>query len=136
MDPCVRSASPPLTTEAESRKVLWACQRVADPMHWDYHVVALARDDQGVIKVYDVDSTLPWGCRLDGAARRTRRRSRREEYLRASLVHTLPSSRDAPPGPNEALRSLFRCVPAASYLARFSSDRSHMVSRSSTAARS
>jgi hypothetical protein len=83
-------------------------QRAADPgapMAWDYHVILVTPDDGGW-RVYDFDSRLafpkPW-----------------REYLR----QTFPEQDRLP----SRWRSQVRLVPADRYLARFCSDRRHMV---------
>lgn len=77
------------------------------PMVWDYHVILRLRDAQGSW-VFDRDSRLP--CPLPCA-----------EYLAATFP---PQARLRPD-----LRTWFRSIPAADYLARFRSDRSHMLGR-------
>ncbi|MDF1566257.1 MAG: hypothetical protein P1V51_24710 [Deltaproteobacteria bacterium] len=68
---------------------------------WDYHVVVRAGG-----LVYDLDTRLPFPMPV-------------EDYLRA----TFPPQAGLP----EAFRAFVRRIPAAAFVARFSSDRSHMV---------
>jgi hypothetical protein len=83
-------------------------QRAADgdAVDWDYHVIALARERGAAWEAWDLDTTL--GCPLPALA-----------YLDAAF---------APPIPAE-LAPRFRLIGAADYLARLSSDRSHMRAR-------
>ncbi len=90
--------------------VLLLQQRAAPPgrpMVWDYHVILRLRDAKGSW-IFDRDSCLP--CPLPCA-----------EYLDA----TFPPQARLRPG----LRAWTRLIPAADYLARFRSDRSHMAGR-------
>lgn len=86
---------------------IWA-QRAATepgaPVVWDYHVVLLV-SEHDTVRVYDLDSRLPFGCTL-------------EEYLGGSF----PSAQQTSP----TYAPWFRVVPAEAYRARFASDRSHM----------
>lgn len=77
------------------------------PMVWDYHVVLRLRDADGSW-IFDRDSRLP--CPLPCA-----------DYLAATFP---PQTRIRPD-----LRTWVRTVPAADYLARFRSDRRHMLGR-------
>lgn len=93
-----------------SMSVLLLQQRAAppgQPVVWDYHVVLRLRDAEGNW-VLDRDSRLP--CPLPCA-----------DYLDA----TFPPQAGLRPD----LRTWTREIPAADYLARFRSDRSHMVGR-------
>ena len=93
-----------------TQSVLMLNQRAAPPdrpVAWDYHVVLLAEIDN-VVQVFDFDSRLAFPVPL-------------AEYLAASFPPqaALPSSYQA----------RVRLIPAVDFLARFSSDRSHMVGR-------
>ncbi|MDJ0738438.1 MAG: hypothetical protein QNJ91_01900 [Gammaproteobacteria bacterium] len=91
-----------------SQSVLLLEQRAAPPgmpVVWDYHVVLRARDAQHD-RIFDLDTRLAFPQATDG-------------YLRA----TFPAQQALPAG----LRAQVRSIPAAAYLARFRSDRSHMV---------
>jgi hypothetical protein len=83
-------------------------QRAADgdAVDWDYHVIAFARETGTAWQAWDLDSTL--GCPMPA-----------REYLDAAF---------APPIP-DGLAPRFRLIEAKDYLARFSSDRSHMRAR-------
>ena len=70
------------------------------PIVWDYHVICIA---DGC--VYDLDSSLPFGCGVD-------------EYLAKSFPFRESVAREFHP--------MFRVIPAAEYLQDFGSDRSHM----------
>ncbi len=86
---------------------LWS-QRAAEPGHpviWDYHVIALARNDAGW-QVWDFDTRLGMPV---GAA----------DYL----AETFPLQRL---GEVAGWEAMFRVVSAQVYLATLSSDRSHM----------
>lgn len=72
---------------------------------WDYHVVLLARDAEGE-RIYDFDTTLPFPVE-------------RRRYF----AETFPATEEIPP----PLRARVRRIPAAAYLHRLHSDRSHMV---------
>jgi hypothetical protein len=90
--------------------VLLLEQRAAapgEPMIWDYHVILRLRDAQGCW-IFDRDSRLPCPLPCD-------------EYLAATFP---PQARLRPD-----LRTWVRSIPAADYLARFHSDRGHMVGR-------
>lgn len=71
-------------------------------VHWDYHVIVLAREEFGSY-VFDLDSTLPFP-------------SPTEEYMRESFPE-VPAERSP----------LFKCLTADYYLAVFHSDRRHMI---------
>lgn len=91
----------------ERRAVAISGQRAASPpggtVVWDYHVVAVRLPAAGRRPlVLDLDSTV--GYPADAA-----------EYARRSF-----------PPVREAFRRRYRLVPAATYLAEFASDRSHM----------
>ncbi|KAI9188682.1 Protein N-terminal glutamine amidohydrolase [Blastocladiella emersonii ATCC 22665] len=81
---------------------------------WDYHVIAIAvcRAPTGaqIALVYDLDSYLPFPCRLF-------------DYATYAL---LASSDGSPPTDNPAFTHAYRVVPRAEFLATFSSDRRHM----------
>ena len=72
---------------------------------WDYHVVLQARDDERDL-IYDFDTTLPF-----------------PSDTRRYVAETFPDSVSISP----ALRGRVRRIPAAVYLHRFHSDRSHMA---------
>jgi hypothetical protein len=71
---------------------------------WDYHVILRRRDEKGD-RIYDFDSQLPFPC--PG-----------RDYFAATFGLQGELS--------ESLRACLRCIPAAAYLHRFYSDRSHM----------
>lgn len=71
---------------------------------WDYHVILRRHDGEGD-RIYDFDSQLPFPCPS-------------RDYLEA----TFGRQRELPAG----LRATLRVIPAAEYLRRFYSDRSHM----------
>lgn len=87
---------------------LWA-QRASSsadmPVLWDYHVVLVSAPAEGPPLVWDLDSRL--GCPVK---------------LKDYLDGTFPYG-DAL---RESLLPRFRVLPAATYLERFASDRSHM----------
>lgn len=90
----------------QQNSVLLQQQRAAatgQPMIWDYHVVVRVTGETD--QVLDPDSRLPMPCATDRYLQQTFGRQAR-----------LP----------ESLRTQVRVIPAASYLARFHSDRSHM----------
>jgi hypothetical protein len=93
---------------SESGAVRVRHQRAAggDAVDWDYHVIAFARERGAAWEAWDLDSTF--GCPAPA-----------RDYLDATF---------APPIPDE-LAPRFRFIAAADYLARFSSDRSHMRAR-------
>ena len=72
---------------------------------WDYHVVLQARLHDGMY-IFDFDTRLSFP-------------SPSEDYLR----HTFPPQTTLP----DRYRAWVRSIPAATYLHRFSSDRSHMT---------
>lgn len=78
--------------------------RPGEAIAWDYHVVLAVRADTGWT-VVDPDSTLPCPCAAD-----------------VYLAESFP----ALPEPLARYRPLFRVVDAATYRARFASDRRHM----------
>jgi hypothetical protein len=83
-------------------------QRAAAPgsvMAWDYHVI-LATPGAGQWQVFDFDTRLPFPC-----------------PWHVYFTQTFPDQGRLP----RRWRSQLRLVPADSYLARFCSDRSHMV---------
>ncbi|RNF26668.1 DREV methyltransferase [Trypanosoma conorhini] len=77
-----------------------------DPVLWDYHVIALTLDTAGNWWVWDYDTLLQFPYPAKG-------------YVSASFRPEMQIS--------EAYRQRFRVVPGRTYLARFSSDRSHMA---------
>ncbi|XP_065181887.1 protein N-terminal glutamine amidohydrolase-like [Sycon ciliatum] len=77
---------------------------------WDYHVVFVCHPPGQHAVVYDLDTRLPFPC---GFAR----------YARDSFGMQVA---------DPMFRRIFRVVPAASYLAEFASDRSHMRSKTSS----
>lgn len=81
-------------------------QRAGNPVVWDYHVLAIHRSGrESPWATYDLDTTLPWGCAAS-------------EYVSAAFR----------PGAVKATHlQQFRVVDAAECIARFSSDRRHMV---------
>ncbi len=92
-----------------TRSVAMRAQRAGDPERgglvvWDYHVVLALQGERGV-RVYDLDSLLPFPCPLD-------------EYVRT----TFGAQSALPP----ALRALVRIVEAEDYVRQLRSDRSHM----------
>jgi hypothetical protein len=93
-----------------NESVLLLKQRAAPPVRpvvWDYHVVLRAREADGDF-ILDPDSRLQFPTPT-------------ADYLR----DTFPDQSRLPP----RLRTLVRSIPAASYLAHFYSDRSHMQGR-------
>ncbi len=85
----------------ERSVAMWGQRAVrSDPVFWDYHVVALL---------------LRHGCVIDLDDRECVARP-----VRAWLAHAFRAATVA------SLQPCFRIVPAAEFLARFSSDRSHM----------
>ena len=85
-------------------------QRLApagEPVVWDYHVIAIARDSarRGHERVWDRDSRLPFPCPVD-------------RYFEETFP-TLPLGA-------ESLAPQFRFVPFAEFEERFASDRRHM----------
>jgi protein N-terminal glutamine amidohydrolase len=72
-------------------------------VHWDYHVFAVAAEPVEGRVALDLDSELPFPCSL-------------ARYLQ----DTFPS------GVQRAYEPRFRVINGADYLAKFSSDRSHM----------
>ena len=76
------------------------------PVVWDYHVLAVHRSgSDSTWNVFDLDSTLPWPCAVsDYIAAAFRPGALREEYAQQ-----------------------FRVLGAAECIARFSSDRRHML---------
>ncbi len=72
-------------------------------VNWDYHVFSVASDSELGCLVLDVDSALPFPCPAFS-------------YLEATFGR--PARRGQEP--------LFRIMPAAFYVAKLSSDRSHM----------
>ena len=90
------------------RQVRLRHQRVAVPgatVAWDYHAVVLLREG-GRAWIFDLDSRLPFP---------------------SPASHYLESTFSAERGLSDTLRALARVVPAASYLARFHSERRHML---------
>ncbi|RNF06307.1 putative DREV methyltransferase [Trypanosoma rangeli] len=77
-----------------------------DPVLWDYHVIALMLDTAGKWWMWDYDTTLAYP-------------SPAEDYVMESFRPDMQIG--------EAYRQWFRVIPGRTYLARFSSDRSHMV---------
>jgi protein N-terminal glutamine amidohydrolase len=90
---------------------VWEEQRSVPPSKaavWDYHVVALFKTNAFVASwvVFDLDSRLPWPCPVtDYVSSAFRPGSVRPEYIQS-----------------------FRILDGASFVSRFSSDRSHMRS--------
>lgn len=74
---------------------------------WDYHVVLHAEEENGDL-IYDYDTTLPFPVES-----------------RRYFAETFPDFIAIPP----PLRARIRRIPAAAYLHRFHSDRSHMVGK-------
>jgi hypothetical protein len=101
----------------EQKKTLVWMQRLNvddddDPIVWDYHVVVLiTSSDLATQLVFDYDSVLPYP-------------SHSAEYIMKSFR---PQLRLRP-----EFQQLFRVIPGREYLAKFSSDRSHMVSSSAS----
>lgn len=84
-------------------------QRAGDPgedglVFWDYHVILVNQQNDNCF-VYDFDSTLDFPCSFD-------------EYVSLAIR----SDDDL----HEEHRRMFRIIKAESFLANFSSDRSHM----------
>ncbi|KAI8364805.1 N-terminal glutamine amidase-domain-containing protein [Radiomyces spectabilis] len=80
------------------------------PVIWDYHVILMYHDYAASSScIYDFDTRLPFPC--DTA-----------RYIKASFRPELQLK-------DEFIR-YFRMVPAATYLAYFASDRSHMLTTS------
>lgn len=87
------------------------------PLLWDYHVIAVVNlqsfEAVNTTLVYDIDSTLPFPCSL-------------HEYVSNSL--DLPSARlSATRHPSSLALYQFRVVPYDQLMAKFSSDRRHMI---------
>jgi len=83
-----------------------------DIVIWDYHVILLLRSrrrEKASVWVYDFDTRLAIPCSL-------------KDYLHGTFKEDVP--------PQYA--SLFRVVPAHLYLNNFASDRSHMLSPSTS----
>jgi hypothetical protein len=72
-------------------------------MFWDYHVLLVYAG-----RVYDFDTTLPWGCAA-------------LEYCTRAIRPTVEFK-----GADTAYEPRFRIVPLHEYLRYFASDRSHM----------
>jgi hypothetical protein len=91
----------------QKRNVPMLRQRAGRPVdglvHWDYHVFAAALDPEEGAIILDLDTQLPFPCAL-------------EQYLEDTL----------PPGSPGRATARFRLIRADEYIARFSSDRSHM----------
>lgn len=88
--------------------ILLLNQRATEPgrlTQWDYHVVLQADIDQQQW-IFDFDSWVDFPDSI-------------EHYLQ----HTFPLQTQLP----EQYQSMIRVIPAASYLAHFYSDRSHMI---------
>uniref|UniRef100_A0A8R1DRR2 Protein N-terminal glutamine amidohydrolase n=1 Tax=Caenorhabditis japonica TaxID=281687 RepID=A0A8R1DRR2_CAEJA len=86
---------------------LWCQKSAKDPsgfVVWDYHVIAIHKK-RGGTKVYDLDSTLPWGVDFEIYWRNTMKESNHYE---------------------DNVQRKFRVIPADVYLNLLSSDRSHM----------
>lgn len=95
-----------LVTGPGSHRKLWF-QRCSEhdsiPVHWDYHVILLVRDDNW--QVWDLDTTLDLPVNASSYFRKTFR------------------------GPDESFNNanvIFRTINAKEYIENFSSDRSHM----------
>ena len=104
-------------TSASKAFPLWnqkSAPNANTPVFWDYHVL-LVLDG----RVYDHDTCLAWGIPL-------------QEYLEQAIRSDFPYSPAAAAAAGMAeylpakFRPVFRIVPASSYLACFSSNRSHM----------
>jgi hypothetical protein len=94
-----------VTSEARATPCWW--QRATPgggPVIWDYHVFLVVRASPGAL-VYDLDTRLPFPCAA-------------ERYLAETFARAM-----ALPTPHHPR---FRVVDAATYRARFWSDRSHM----------
>lgn len=93
-------------SNAQRQVVLFSQRNGGELGHvvWDYHVV-LRRHDEAGDRIYDFDSLLPFPCDS-------------RDYVAATfgLQNELEAS----------LRATLRTIPAAEYLHRFYSDRSHM----------
>jgi hypothetical protein len=95
-----------LVTGPGSHRKLWyqSCsEHDALPVHWDYHVILVVRDD--IWQVWDLDTTLELPVNAATYFRKTFR------------------------GPDESFNNkniLFRTIDADEYIENFSSDRSHM----------
>jgi hypothetical protein len=95
-----------LVTGPGSHRKLWfqrCSEHSALPVHWDYHVILLVRDD--IWQVWDLDTTL--------------------EFPVNALTYFGKTFR----GPDESFDNtnvIFRTIDAKEYIADFSSDRSHM----------
>ncbi len=77
--------------------------QASEPMFWDYHVLLVYAG-----RVYDHDSTLPWGCTAAEYCTRA---------IRPSIEFT---------GADTGYEPIFRLVRLLDYLRHFASDRSHM----------
>ena len=95
-----------LVTGPGSHRKLWyqrCSEHVALPVHWDYHVILLVRND--VWQVWDLDTILEFPVNASTYFRQTFR------------------------GPDESFENtnvIFRSINSTEYIANFSSDRSHM----------
>lgn len=93
-------------SNAQRQCALWA-QRASDRpdglVIWDYHVVLVARSDEGGFQVWDVDSRFGYPVAL-------------AHWLLGTFPHAVPPA--FIPG--------FRVVPFGDYVRVFASDRSHM----------
>ncbi|TSK31442.1 Protein N-terminal glutamine amidohydrolase [Bagarius yarrelli] len=82
-----------------------------EPVIWDYHVVLLHMNPQGQSFVYDLDTALPFPCLFDVYSREA---FRSDDLLKPEF------------------RRKMRVIPAATYLKKFASDRSHMKNPNGT----
>lgn len=95
-------------TNTAKTVAMWAQRAAAsDPIIWDYHVVVVALADADNAIVVDVDCTAGVVLPL-------------ERWLAASFRAGVP----------DEVKPRFRVVAAADFLARFCTDRSHMMSAS------
>jgi hypothetical protein len=78
------------------------------PLHWDYHAIYLDLGHDAGPLVYDLDTLIGFPCGI-------------EAYVNESFLPRAAMDPDEMP--------LFKLIPASEYLARFSSDRSHMRRR-------
>jgi protein N-terminal glutamine amidohydrolase len=81
------------------------CSELDEPVLWDYHVIMVRQNCEGVFMAYDLDTQLPFPCPL-------------EEYTEKSFRPYMELK--------EGFKQLFRVVEGSTYLTHFASDRRHM----------
>jgi hypothetical protein len=143
-----------LVTGPGSHRKLWyqrCSEHVALPVHWDYHVILLVRDD--IWQVWDLDTTLELPVNASTYFRKTFRgpdesfkgasknsdffvsaRKHRAENHSVQVLHEDSSTELTPQSREKCIFSgaldnsnvIFRAINSTEYIANFSSDRSHM----------